>query len=102
MIVLVIAAAVMSGCGGSGESKPENQALEERAFEAHFEYLLAEAEVLAYRSRMTANPRYARHETSLARDLLKECQEAITETECSVGEQLDQIVRKMEADTGTR
>lgn len=101
MIGLVIAAAVVPGCGGSGESKPENQVLEEHAFEAQSEYLLAEAEVLAYRSRTTASARYARHETSLARELLKECQEAITETECSVGEQLDQIVREMEADTGT-
>jgi hypothetical protein len=103
MIGLVIAAAATAGCGGSGESKPENQVLEERAFEAHSEYLLAEAEVLAYRSqRTTASSRYARHETSLARALLKECQEAITETECSVGVQLNQIVREMEADTGTR
>lgn len=89
----------MSGCGGSGESKPENQALAERAFEAHSAYLLAEAEVLAYRSRTTSSRRYARHETSLARALLKECQEAITETECSVGEQLGQIVQTMEAET---
>jgi hypothetical protein len=103
VIGLVIAAAVATGCGGSGESKSENQVLEEHAFEAHAEYLLAEAEVLAYRSsRTTAGPRYARHETSLARALLKECQEAITETECSVGEQLDQIVREMEADAETR
>lgn len=102
MIGLVVAAAVMAGCGGSGESKPENQVLEERAFEAHSKYLLAEAEILAYRSRTTAKLRYARHETSLARDLLKECQKAITEPECSVREQLDQIVHEMEADTGTR
>lgn len=102
MIGLVIAATVLAGCGGSDESKSENQILEERAFKAHSEYLLAEAEVLAYQSRTSGSLRYARHETSLARDLLKECEEAITETECSVGEKLDQIVREMEADTRKR
>jgi hypothetical protein len=102
VICFAIAATLVSGCGGNAESKSENQALEERAFKAHSEYLLAEAEVLAYRSRTTPSRRYARHETSLARGLLKECQEAITEIECSVGEQLDQIVRGMEAETGKR
>jgi hypothetical protein len=102
IIGLLFAAAVLAGCGGNADSKPENQVLEEHAFEAHSAYLLAEAEVLSYRSRSTPSRRYALHETSLARALLRECEEAITETECSVGEQLDQIVQQMKAETRKR
>lgn len=73
----------MVGCGAGGEPKPENQVLEERAFETHSAYLLAEAEVLAYWVRNAPSARYARREVSSARALLAKCQEAITEAECS-------------------
>ncbi len=100
--VCLVASALVAGCGGSAESRPENQVLEERAFEAHSKYLLAEAEVLAYRARTTASRRYARHETSLAERLLRECHEAITEAECSVYEQLGRIVHEMKMDARKR
>jgi hypothetical protein len=100
--ICLIASALVGSCGGSAKSTSKNQVLEERAFEAHSEYLLAEAEVLAYRARTSASHRYARHEISLAQHLLAECREAITEAECSVGEQLEQIVREMKMDTRKR
>lgn len=100
--ICLIALFPMTGCGGSAESQSENQLLEEHAFKAHSAYLLAEAEVLAYRVRTTTSRRYARHETYLAEHLLRECQEAITEAECSVSERLGQILHEMKTGTQRR
>lgn len=90
----LLIALFLVGCGG-GESKSENQVLEERAFETHSEYLLAEAELLKYRSG-GASPTYSRELRAKVDKLLKECEAAITEEECSVQEPLESVVHEID------
>jgi hypothetical protein len=93
IVAIVLVSLFLVACGG-GESKSENQVLEERAFEAHSEYLLAEAELLSYRSR-SANPKYRRELRAETEQLLKECEAAVTEQECSVQEPLEAVVHEI-------
>jgi hypothetical protein len=94
-MVAVLAGFLLAACG-AGESKPESQILEERAFEAHSEYLLAEAELLDYRSR-EGDAGERRAARVRADKLLRECAAAITEEECSVSEPLEAIVKGIRA-----
>jgi hypothetical protein len=90
----VLIAVVLGACGG-GESKSENQILEERAFQAHSEYLLAEGELLGYRSKDAASKELHQLDAS-ADKLLSECEAAITEQECSVREPLESVVHEID------
>jgi hypothetical protein len=92
--LLIPVCLALAACGG-GKSKTENQDLEERAFAAHSAYLVAEAELLAYRARTSDDTHYARRQLALAKGLEKQCQQAVTEAECPVGQELEEIVDGM-------